>query len=165
DVHLPAGSWYDWWTDERFEGPAEVRVPAPLEILPLFVRAGAVILTAQVMPHTPPAGWEQLILHVFAGSAESVLYEDAGEGWDFQQGAYRLSRFNTTWQEGVLRIHREVEGAEGIGSRRWEVVVHGLPVPAQELLVDGQGSVFAWDADRKVLRLEAAPFRELAIRV
>ena len=165
DVHLPAGSWYDWWTDERFEGPADVRVPAPLEILPLFVRAGAVIPTAKVMPHTPPAGWEHLILHVFAGSAESVLYEDAGEGWGFRQGEFRLSRFATTWQEGVLRIRREVDGAEGIGSRRWEVVVHGLPAPAQEVLVDGQGSACAWDAEHKVLRLETAPFREIEIRV
>jgi alpha-glucosidase len=102
---------------------------------------------------------------VFAGSAESVLYEDAGEGWGFRQGEFRLSRFATAWREGVLRIHREVEGAENIGSRRWEVVVHGLPAPAQEVLVDGQGSAFAWDADRKVLRLEAAPFQEIEIRV
>jgi alpha-glucosidase len=117
------------------------------------------------MPQTPPAGWEHLTLHVFAGSAESVLYEDAGEGWGFRQGEFRLSRFATTWQEGVLRIRREVGGTESIGSRRWEVVVHGLPAPAQEVLVDGQGSACAWDAEHKVLRLETAPFREIEIRV
>lgn len=165
DVLLPAGSWYDWWTDEQFEGPAEVRVPAPLEILPLFVRAGAVVPTASVTPHTPPAGWDSLTLHVFVGEAQSVLYEDAGEGWEFTQGVYRLSRFAITWQDHILRIVREIEGTEGIGSTRWEVVVHGLPSPAQEVQVDGQACPFVWDAGRKRLRLEISPFEELEVRV
>lgn len=165
DVYLPAGGWYDWWTDERFEGPAEVRVPAPLEILPLFVRAGAVIPTAKVTPHTPPAGWEHLILHVFAGNAESVLYEDAGEGWEFTQGAYRLSRFTTIWQEDTLRITRTTEGQEDIGSQTWDVFVHGLPAPAREVRVDGQVYASTWNAEKKVLQLEMHPFHELEIRI
>lgn len=42
-VTFPAGAWYGWFDDERYEGGAEHEVPAPLEQLPLFARAGALI--------------------------------------------------------------------------------------------------------------------------
>ena len=43
-VYLPAGSdWYDFWTGRRFSGAQTVEADAPLEILPLFVRAGSIV--------------------------------------------------------------------------------------------------------------------------
>ncbi|WP_433627698.1 alpha-xylosidase [Halomicrococcus sp. NG-SE-24] len=43
DVYLPEGEWVDFWTDERYEGERTVGVDAPLEIMPMFVRAGSVV--------------------------------------------------------------------------------------------------------------------------
>src|SRR6266704_7190332 len=44
DVYLPAGSdWYNYWTNERVHGGQIIRVDAPIETLPLFVRAGSVV--------------------------------------------------------------------------------------------------------------------------
>ncbi|HMB90606.1 MAG TPA: glycoside hydrolase family 31 protein, partial [Rhodothermales bacterium] len=42
-VYLPAGTWYDYWTGERYVGPQTIVVDAPLETMPLFVRSGALL--------------------------------------------------------------------------------------------------------------------------
>lgn len=42
-VPFPPGGWFDWWTGARFEGGADQTVPAPLDTLPLFIRAGAIV--------------------------------------------------------------------------------------------------------------------------
>jgi alpha-D-xyloside xylohydrolase len=56
-VYLPEGEWVDWWTDERYRGGRRVEVAAPLDRLPLFVRAGGVVpmreATETVQPGTP----------------------------------------------------------------------------------------------------------------
>jgi alpha-glucosidase len=66
-VYLPAGTWYDFWTSARLDGPRTIVADAPLDRIPLFVRAGSVI---------PLAGGE---LRVFPGEGTSWLYEDDGE--------------------------------------------------------------------------------------
>ena len=42
-VYLPAGTWYDFWTGKRFTGGTAVTADAPLEAMPLFVRAGSIV--------------------------------------------------------------------------------------------------------------------------
>lgn len=84
---LPVGEWIDYWSGQRFYVPGEIELAAPLERLPLLVRAGA------ILPVEPEPGVPQI--HFFpAASQESgvhgaVLYSDAGEGY----GLSRLDRF------------------------------------------------------------------------
>jgi len=42
-VYLPEGVWYDYWTNKKYEGGTRIRVAAPLETVPIFVRGGAII--------------------------------------------------------------------------------------------------------------------------
>jgi alpha-D-xyloside xylohydrolase len=50
ETYLPAGAdWYDFWTNERFVGGKNVTRPCPLDILPLYVRAGSIIPMSPVM--------------------------------------------------------------------------------------------------------------------
>jgi len=92
-VYLPAGQWYDFWTDEPHAGPATLEVHAPLALIPLFVRAGTVLPMWPVMQHTGERRVDTLILHVYAGNGDSVLYEDDGASMAYQQGEYRITRF------------------------------------------------------------------------
>ncbi|MDX6557199.1 MAG: alpha-glucosidase, partial [Blastocatellia bacterium] len=48
-VYLPKGIWYDYWTNKKYSGGTMVRVDAPLETVPMFVRGGAIIPQAQPM--------------------------------------------------------------------------------------------------------------------
>lgn len=89
-VYLPAGAdWYDYWTEKRFKGGQEVDVEAPLDTLPLFVRAGSVVPHGRVVPH---AGIPQneIELRVYEGADGAFeLYDDDGFTYAYEKGEYR----------------------------------------------------------------------------
>lgn len=115
-LYLPAGTWVNYWTEERLTGGAHVLADAPLDTLPLFVRAGAVlpegILHQSAADNTPDA---PLTLHVYEGesgeSAAFVLYEDDGHSLDHEHGAYnevevRVARTNQGVAVSLTDLHR-----------------------------------------------------------
>ena len=55
-VYLPAGSdWYNYWTNERLHGGQTIEVDAPIDTLPLFVRAGSIVpLGSEMREHIVP---------------------------------------------------------------------------------------------------------------
>jgi alpha-glucosidase (family GH31 glycosyl hydrolase) len=68
DIYLPAGAWYDYWTDRRFEGARWITYDAELETLPLFVRAGAVIPMGPDLQYANEQAWDPLSFEVYPGS-------------------------------------------------------------------------------------------------
>jgi alpha-glucosidase (family GH31 glycosyl hydrolase) len=79
-VYLPPGSWIDYWTGESFTGPANVRVSAPLDTLPLFVAGGSILPMTQVANRTPAGDADPLIIEVYPhGKSEYHFIEDSGE--------------------------------------------------------------------------------------
>jgi alpha-glucosidase len=79
-LYLPAGRWQHWWRGTIYEGPGWVTVEAPLEEIPLFLRAGyAVPLTEPRPPST--AFFDPLYFRAFPeGQSRGEVYLDAGDG-------------------------------------------------------------------------------------
>jgi alpha-D-xyloside xylohydrolase len=78
-VYLPAGDWYDFWTGARHTGRQQITVSVPLEHIPLFVKAGAVLpLAAPTLSTDDPAGWNLTALVFGDGSRPATLFEDDG---------------------------------------------------------------------------------------
>jgi hypothetical protein len=99
-VYLPAGAWVDFWTDTVYEGPRFLTVEAPLDVLPLFVRQGAIIPTG---PDTSESLLDPLTLEIYPGIAQSfTLYEDDGETTAYQTGGYVQTRFDVTPGAGAV---------------------------------------------------------------
>jgi alpha-glucosidase len=91
-VYLPRGKWYDFWTHEVHEGPASVSVAAPLERLPLFARAGALLPLGPVMQFDGERELADITVLVYPGGRSSfTLYEDDGTTRAYQRGAYALT--------------------------------------------------------------------------
>ncbi|MFP4425637.1 MAG: TIM-barrel domain-containing protein [Spirochaetaceae bacterium] len=112
-VYLPEGTWYDFWTEEQLSGPRDLLTPAPLHKLPLYVRGGSIIPRENPRLHTGAEAGGSLYLHIYPdaeGSAAGELYEDRGEGWDYQQGEYTLIRF--TFRAGELSVEVDRFGYE-----------------------------------------------------
>ena len=65
DIYLPAGGWYDYWTDQRFDGPRWISYEAELETLPLFVRAGAVLPLGPDLQYANERSWDPLSFAVY----------------------------------------------------------------------------------------------------
>lgn len=90
-VYLPAGSdWYDFWTGRQFAGGQTVEADAPLEILPLFVRAGSIVPFGPDMQSTEEVHRNApLLLRIYQGQdATFTLYEDEGDTYNYENGAF-----------------------------------------------------------------------------
>jgi alpha-glucosidase len=154
-VYLPEDSWYDVWTDRVVSGPAQIVSQAPIERIPIYVRAGAVIPLAPPMAFVGERPIEELTLHVYPPTwrngpgqdpsaegtvRESVLYEDDGETFAFQGGDHRLTHFRMEARERPLRelrLKRQVQGAYGGACDSFAVVVHGLTDRPASVTCDG----------------------------
>lgn len=124
-VYLPASrAWYDFWTDQSHAGGQSISADAPLETIPLFVPAGSILPMGPVMQHVDESPLASYEIRVYCGAdAEFLLYEDAGEGYRYDDGAYATVRIR--WREArrELAISARSGGFEGmVPSRGWEIV-------------------------------------------
>ena len=99
DVYLPKNSaWIDFWTGRPRSGGQTIKADAPLSHPPLFVKAGAILPLGPRVQHSAEALSAPLELRVYPGADASYhLYEDAGEGWDYQKGAHSV--IPITWND------------------------------------------------------------------
>ncbi len=88
-VYLPAGTgWYDFYTGQHQAGGQRPTVAAPLERLPLFVRAGSIIPFGPALQYTTEKPADPLTLYVYTGhDASFTLYEDEGTNYNYEKGA------------------------------------------------------------------------------
>ena len=128
-MYLIQGQWYDWWTDELMDGGKEIYVEAPLDKIPMFVKAGAVLPFNPVMQYVGEKVVEELTLHVYFknGEEQSEFYEDRGEGYDYKDGEANVKHFYTTGSENQFTIRQEKSGGFKPEYSTYEVVIHGLP--------------------------------------
>src|SRR5262249_48736929 len=86
-VYLPAGRWYDFWTESVMEGGREVERAVDLGTMPLFVRGGAILPLGPVRQYTSEAVSEPLTLQVYpGGDATFTMYEDDGVTFEYRRG-------------------------------------------------------------------------------
>jgi alpha-glucosidase len=111
EVYLPKGQWYDFWTNEAMFGGRKHTVPAPLERLPLFVRAGSCLPLNPEMQYVGERSLDELVLRVYPGKGETVLYEDSGDGLDYLEGDYRWVYTSCEWDDNQLIIKRRAAGS------------------------------------------------------
>jgi alpha-glucosidase len=141
DVYLPKGHWFNYWTQEDFEGGQTIHAEAPLDTLPLYVRAGAVIPLWPVQQYVGQAPVEELQLKAYAGNGEVTLYEDAGEGLDYQHGDYRWLYFTcATQNNGGLKLTWRRAGQYDPKYKRIRVEVFGIRTEPHSVRLDGQAA-------------------------
>jgi alpha-glucosidase (family GH31 glycosyl hydrolase) len=144
-VYLPEGDWYDFWTDQKIGGRQWVDVPAPLDRIPLFVRAGSVIPMGPVLQYTDEKPLEIVNVHVYPGKAGSFeLYEDDGLTFAYEEGVFVKSQLAF---DGINSL--AVGPVKGDASllppgRRYVTVVHSAHQPEPAIHTDcdlkGDGS-------------------------
>lgn len=95
DVYLPAGAdWFNFWTNERFHGGQHITVAAPIDTLPLFVRAGSILPLGAPINSTDQT---QAIatLRVYPGAnADFALYSDDGKTYAYEQGKHAITQLH-----------------------------------------------------------------------
>ena len=90
-VYLPASTaWYDFWSGERMEGGKEITAAAPIDRIPLDVRAGSILPLGPSIEYAGQAA-DPIELRIYAGADGNFnLYEDAGDGYGYERGAHAI---------------------------------------------------------------------------
>ena len=103
NVYLPAGSdWYNFWTKEKLAGGRWVKVAAPIDQIPVFVKAGSIVPIGADIQSTAT---KQAIaeIQVYPGKdGEFNLYDDDGVSYDYEKGKSTLTRLR--WSEGSGKL-------------------------------------------------------------
>ena len=103
-VYLPAGTdWYNFWTNERVHGGQTITVAAPIDTIPLFVRAGSILpLGAAGRKHQREASHRQGPRLSRRGRATSLLYQDDGTTYDYEQGKSEITQLH--WNDAAAKL-------------------------------------------------------------
>ena len=110
-VYLPEGAmWYDFWTGEKYKGGQYITKKAPLDTMPLFVRAGAVLPLYPLMQYVGEKEVEDLTLAVYPGIGNYIHYQDDGESFAYKKGGYNAYVFSQN--NGRLQIKDAVKNYE-----------------------------------------------------
>ena len=127
-LYLPAGTqWVDFWTGVCEEGGREFTRQVPLETLPLYVRAGAIVPVGPAVQYAAEKPWDDLQVRIYPGAdGEFVLYEDEGDGYDYEKGRCTTIRMEWRDRDRRLVIHPREGSYEGMSLRRtFRIVVVG----------------------------------------
>ena len=139
DVQLPAGCvWYPLGCDEPLQGGTTIRTEVPLDVLPLYVKAGTILPWGASVQHTGELSQKPLSLIVYPGKdAEYSLYEDEGDGYGYEKGEF--SRIPMSWNEkdGTLTVGEREGSYPGMREERVFLVSRVGQKP-QEILYTGR---------------------------
>ncbi len=134
-VYLPSGTqWIDFWTGETFVGGQTMVTAAPIQTLPVFVRAGSII------PYGPDVQYatakaDPIELRIYPGAdGHFVLYEDEGDNYDYEHGKYATIPISWDDSRHMLDIGKRRGRFPGmLQQRTFRIVLispgHGAGIP------------------------------------
>lgn len=126
NVYLPAGKWFDFWTGQQKDGAATIVADAPLDKIPLFVKAGSIIPMGPHINYASEAV-DPIEVRVYGGANGSfTLYEDDGKSYQYEKGAYSKIAFTYDDQSSTLVIGVRKGSFDGmLQQRTFKVVLVG----------------------------------------
>lgn len=140
-VYLPSGgAWFNYWTHESLEGGAEHLIEAPLDSMPIFVKAGSMIPEYPVMQYTSEFEVEELTFQVYYSAEEvnSFYFEDHGDTFAYEQDIYMEKKFVISGDKKSMTIKQSVEGLFTPRYETYELKINGLPFKPTKVLIDGK---------------------------
>jgi len=140
DVYLPRGNWFDFWSEREYRGPKDLTVDAPLDRIPVFVRAGAIVPTQQAVEYVDQAPIDPLTFQIYPdGSSSSDYYEDDGISFGYKRGLYLRQHLEVSGTTGGVTV--KVSGREGRyvpAARSIVLEIHAQQSPAKSVEIDGR---------------------------
>jgi len=102
-VYLPAGTdWYNYWTNKRVKGGQTITVDAPIDTLPLFVRAGSIIpLGSYIESTAQPQKIAKISIYPGA-DADFTLFQDDGNTYAYEKGDAQITHLH--WNDAAQQL-------------------------------------------------------------
>lgn len=127
EVYLPKARWYDFWTGHATEGGVAIDAPAPLDRIPLFIRAGSIVPMGPDIEFSTQKPADPIELRVYPGAdGDFTLYEDENDNYDYEKGVRATIPFHWDDARRTLTIGaREGKFPGMLESRTFRVVFVG----------------------------------------
>jgi alpha-glucosidase len=143
-VYLPKGTWYDYWSNKKLEGGMMIYVDAPLETVPMFVRAGAIIPMGPLMNYVGEKPVDPITFNIYPddkGAASMALYEDDGVSPAYKQGGFRRTNVAVSRAGlGYVVTLAVPQGQYQPGNRKLSFVIKSTGRPSRVVTVADNGS-------------------------
>lgn len=147
-VYLPAGvDWYDFWTNEKIKGGKKIEKETPLDIIPLYIKAGAIIPLGPKVQYAEEKKWDNLEIRVYPGANGSfTLYEDENDNYNYEKGIFSTIDFR--WDDTKHRL--TVSARKGtfpgmLKSRTFRIALVGKSGGEREKIVEYSGKALRLD--------------------
>jgi alpha-D-xyloside xylohydrolase len=143
--YLPKGAlWYDFWTNKTYKGGQSVTLETSFDRVPMFVRAGSILPLGPEMQYVGEKTWDNLELRVYPGAdGDFTLYEDEGDGYNYEKGIYATIAFHWNNKTRTLTIGERKGSYPGmLQSRQFTIV-----------LPDGTSQTISYDGTSQSLNL------------
>ncbi len=104
ELYLPKGTdWIDFWTGEKHNGGQTIHKKTPLDIIPLYIKAGSILPIGPKVQFATEKAWDNLELKVYSGANGTfTLYEDEFDNYNYEDGAYTEIPF--TWNNASRKL-------------------------------------------------------------
>jgi alpha-D-xyloside xylohydrolase len=125
-VYLPESAvWYDFWTARRYDGGQTINTPAPLDKIPLFVKAGSVVPMGKYIQYAGQKSADTLEIRIYKGSdGKFELYEDENDNYNYERGVYSTIDFKWSDASHTLTIgKRNGEFPGMLKTRTFRIIV------------------------------------------
>ena len=141
DVYLPEGAdWFDFWTGKKHKGGQTIMREVPIDIMPVYVRAGSIVPYGPRVQWAEQERWDNLEVRVYPGAdATFTLYEDENDNYNYEKGAYTTIEFRWDDSSRTLTIGQRNGKFKGMmKSRKFNVVLVGEGTPAGDVAARGK---------------------------
>ena len=119
-VYLPANQvWYDFWTGEKVNGGKMISKRTPIDILPLYIKAGSIIPFGPSMQYATEKIADPIEIRVYTGAnAEFTLYEDENDNYNYEKGVSALIPFRWNESTNTLTVGKRKGHYPGMPDKR-----------------------------------------------
>jgi alpha-D-xyloside xylohydrolase len=108
NVYLPTGTtWTDFWTGKTYEGGQTIAADAPIDIMPLYVRAGSIVPFGPFLEYSTEKMPDPIELRIYPGkNGQFTLYEDENNNYNYEKGIHSTIHFNWDDLNKTLTIEK-----------------------------------------------------------
>ncbi len=129
--YLPEGTeWYDFRTGDKYAGGIYINAYAPISHIPVFVREGSIIPMEQSLMYAEEVVETPFEIRIYPGrDGEFLYYEDAGEGYEYENGDYNVIPMRWNNEDGIFYIGKAEHKYENtIAGRKINLIIPGQPL-------------------------------------
>ena len=156
EAYLPKDTgWYDFWSGEKISGGQKVSKEAPIDIIPLYVKAGSIIPMGPEIQYATEKKWDNLEIRVYPGAdGKFVLYEDELDNYNYEKGVYSTIIFQWDDANKELTIGERKGSFPGmLEERKFNIVKVSSKAGTGMEAVDKYEKVVDYKGDKVTVKL------------